>query len=44
MATKRLSLLAALAFLLGVAALTTTASAYNCRTTCYGNVCNTSCW
>lgn len=37
-----LSTLALLAAIVcGVAA---SANAYNCRTTCYGNVCNTSCW
>jgi hypothetical protein len=44
MATKRLSLLAALAFLLGVAALTTTASAYSCTSTYWGGSWHTSCY
>jgi hypothetical protein len=48
MATKRLALIAAFAFLLGVGALTATANAYSCTTTCYGSgysrTCTTNCF
>jgi hypothetical protein len=45
MATKRLALIAAFAFLLGVGALTATASAWtSCTTNCYGNTCTRTCY